>query len=130
MRTLALVAFVCCAVMSREAAAQNFFYGPPGSGYGDYYGANLGNGIGFGYGIGVGVSPALLNSSVTDAYIPPFQELCDSNPSFISRGAVAPSPISTFATAPKKKAKVTSTKKSAPKAVTAKAKPAKQGAVK
>lgn len=129
MRILAFVALVCWGAMSREAAAQDFFYSPPGSAYGDYYGANLGNGIGFGYGIGVGVSPGLLNSSVTDTYIPPFQELCDSNPSFISRGTVTPSPTSVVATAAKKKAKATSTKKSAPKVATAKAKPAKQGAV-
>jgi hypothetical protein len=128
MRTLAFVALVCCGVTSREAAAQDFYYAPPGSGYGDYYGANLGNGIG--YGIGVGVSPNLLNSSVTDTYIPPFQELCDSNPSFISRGAVAPSSTSVQPNSTKKKTKVTAIKKSVPKVVIAKAKPTNKGAAK
>ncbi len=130
MRTLAIVTLLCCGVASREAAAQDFFYVPPGSGYGDYYGANLGNGIGIGYGIGVGVSPNLLNSSITDTYIPPFQELCDSNPSFISRSAVAPSPTSVQPNASKKKTKVTATKKSVPKVAITKAKPTKKIAAK
>ncbi|MDB5343644.1 MAG: hypothetical protein JWP89_2021 [Schlesneria sp.] len=130
MRTLALVALVCCGVTSREAAAQSFYYAPPGSGYGDYYGANLGNGIGIGYGVGVGVSPNLLNSSVTDTYIPPFQELCDSNPSFISRGAVTPSQTSFQPNGPKKKTKVSATKKSVPKVAITKAKLAKKSSAK
>lgn len=125
MRIFVLVALVCCGVMSREAVAQDFFYVPPGSGYGDYYGASLGNGIGLGYGIGFGVSPNVLNSSVTDTYIPPFQELCDSNPSFISRGGPSPSSPSVLPNVAKKKSKVTSTKKSVPKVTPVKAKPAK-----
>ncbi|HEY4262271.1 MAG TPA: hypothetical protein VGM98_19075 [Schlesneria sp.] len=132
MKSLAFVALVCCIATCREAAAQGFSYIPPGYGYGDYYGANLGNGVGLGYGIGVGmpVSLGLLNSSVTDTYIPPFQELCDSNPSFIIRGQVTPSPTSVLQNVSKKKTKVPTTKKNAPKVIPTKGKPAKQSAIK
>jgi hypothetical protein len=130
MKTIAFVALVCCVLTCRESAAQSFFYGPPGSEFGDYYGSSFGNGIGFGYGIGVGVSPNLLNSSITDTYIPPFQELCDSNPSFITRGVGTSATNSVLQDFPKKKTKVATTKKSATKVTPAKAKLAKQSAVK
>lgn len=127
MRTLAFVVVLAhCVLTSHEAAAQGFFYAPPGSGYGDFYGGNLGNGVGVGYGVGVTLSPGLLNSSVTDTYIPPFQELCDSNPSFILRGAA----VQSQTPVPKKTAMVTATKKSVPKVKPSKVKTTKQGAAK
>lgn len=129
MRTFAFVALVFCGLMTREAAAQGFAFVPPGYGYGAAYsGIDLGNGIHFGCGIGgFPVSPAQLNSSVTDTYVPPFQELCDSHPSYISRGTVAPVagyPTPGFSSTPKKpgfsnvskkQTKVTTAKKSGSK---------------
>ena len=129
MKAIAFVALVCCVLTCRQAVAQNFFYGPPGFEYGDYYGIGLGNGIGFGYGIGVGVSPNLLNSSITDTYVPPFQELCESNPSFITRGVGTSSTNPVMQNVPKQKTKVTTTKKNATKVTPTKAKLAKQNAV-
>lgn len=123
MKTLAMIALASCVIASREAAAQSFFYGSPD--YSAFYGANLGNGVGLGYGIGITVPPNVLNSSVTDTYIPPFQELCDSNPSFISRGAVTGTQPQVVSKPLKKKA-TSGPKKSVSKAPLPKAKPAKQ----
>ena len=126
MKTLLFVTVFGCVLASREAAAQSFFYGAPG--YSDYYGANLGNGVGLGYGIGIALPPNVLNSSITDTYVPPFQELCDSNPSFISRGTVTAPQTQVLPNPYKKKATLTK-KKSVSKVSLPKAKPVKQGAV-
>lgn len=122
MKTLALVAAAVCLLASREAAAQSYFYGTPD--YSDFYGANLGNGVGIGYGIGIALPPSALNSSITDTYVPPFQELCDSNPSFISRGQVTAPQSQVIPNAFKKKTPVA--KKGVTKVSVPKAKPGKR----
>jgi hypothetical protein len=126
MKALVLVAVVGCVFASREATAQGFFYGAPE--YSDFYGANLGNGVGFGYGIGITLPPNVLNSSVTDTYVPPFQELCDSNPSFILRGQ-ATAPQTQVLPIPAKKKAPLAKKKSVTKVTLPKSKPVKKSAV-
>lgn len=72
-----LVAFALVLVgsllASRDAAAQGFWYMPPGYGDGYYYGLNFGGGVGYGYGAGIGgaVPPQVLMGSYTPPYLPP-----------------------------------------------------------
>jgi len=120
MKTLVLIALVGCLFVSREAAAQGFFYGAPD--FSDLYGVNLGNGVGFGYGIGITLPPNALNSSITDTYVPPYPEPCESNPSFIIRGQVIPQPTQALPMTTQSKVKLTK-KKTVSKVTTPKTKP-------
>lgn len=74
MRTMVLaVSLVCFGFATRDAAAQSFWFVPPGYADGYYYGLDFGGGVGFGYGIGVGVpvTPQVLNASTTPPWLPP-----------------------------------------------------------
>jgi hypothetical protein len=56
-----------CVLGNRDAAAQEFWFVPPGYGPNYYYGIDLGSGVGFGYGSGVGtpITPGMLASNST-----------------------------------------------------------------
>lgn len=74
MKSLVLaVSLVCVGLATRDAAAQSFWYVPPGYADGYYYGLNFGSGVGFGYGVGVGVplTPQAVNASTTPPWLPP-----------------------------------------------------------
>ncbi len=69
MRQLTLaMALIGIVFMSRNVAAQDFGYVPPGFG-GSFYGLDAGNGIGIGYGAGYQIPYQALTGSVKGTYV-------------------------------------------------------------
>ena len=69
MRQLSLALVLISTVfMSRNVAAQDFWYVPPGFG-GSFYGLDVGSGVGIGYGAGYAIPYQALNGSVKGTYV-------------------------------------------------------------
>lgn len=100
-RTILAVGLACCAQMTQNALAQDFWYVPNGNDHGYTYGFDLGNGVGYGYGVAIGIPlplSALAASKTAD--LPQVQISCceddatilTADPAIAKTGPVKPKP--------------------------------------